>query len=35
MDLIDSFRDTKGARELIEETIVGYRNAYKEMGLLK
>ena len=35
MDLIDSFRDTQGARDLIEETIVGYRNAYKEMGLLK
>jgi len=35
MDLIDSFRDTAGARALIEETIVGYRDAYKEMGLIK
>jgi tripartite-type tricarboxylate transporter receptor subunit TctC len=35
MDLIDSFRDTQGTRELIEETIGGYRATYKEMGLIK
>jgi tripartite-type tricarboxylate transporter receptor subunit TctC len=35
MDLIDSFRDTQGSRELIEETMGVYRSAYKEMGLIK
>lgn len=35
MDLIDSFRDTEGTRKLIEETVAGYRSAYKAMGLLK
>lgn len=35
MDLVDSFRDTQGSRELIEETIGGYRAAYKEIGLIK
>jgi len=35
MDLIDSFRDTAGSRELIEETVGIYRAAYKKMGLLK
>jgi len=35
MDLIDSFRDTAGSRELIEDTVAGYRAAYKEIGLIK
>ncbi len=35
MDLIDSFRDTKGAIGLIDDTMQGYRLAYKEMGLIK
>lgn len=35
MDLIDSFRDTEGTRKLIDETVAGYRAAYKEMGLIK
>lgn len=35
MDLIDSFRDTAGSRDLIEDTIAGYRAAYKEIGLIK
>jgi len=35
MDLIDSFRDTEGSRELIEDTVGIYRAAYKQMGLLK
>ncbi|KAA3628474.1 MAG: tripartite tricarboxylate transporter substrate binding protein [Proteobacteria bacterium] len=33
MTLIESFRDTEGARELITTTIDQYRNVYKEMGL--
>ncbi len=35
MDLIDSFRDTEGARKLINETAASYRKTYKEMGLIK
>lgn len=35
MDLIDSFRDTEGSRKLIEETVAGYRAAYKAIGLIK
>jgi tripartite-type tricarboxylate transporter receptor subunit TctC len=35
MDLIDSFRDTKGAIELINQTAKGYKAVYKEMGLIK
>ena len=35
MDLIDSFRDTDGARRLITETIGIYRQTYKEVGLIK
>lgn len=33
MHLIESFRDTEGARELITATIGQYRDVYKEMGL--
>ncbi len=33
MTLIESFRDTDGARELITSTISQYRDVYKEMGL--
>ena len=33
MNLIESFRDTDGARELITATIEQYRAVYKEMGL--
>ena len=35
MDLIPSFRDTEGARTLINETMEIYRQTYKEMGLIK
>ena len=35
MDLIDSFRDTEGTRKLINETVEGYRSAYKAMGMIK
>ncbi len=35
MDLIDSFRDTEGAIQLIKSTKKGYRKVYKEMGLIK
>ena len=33
MTVIDSYRDTAGARELIKSSIIQYRNVYKEMGL--
>ena len=33
MTVIDSYRDTEGARELIRSSIIQYRNVYKEMGL--
>jgi len=33
MNLIESFRDTEGAQELITSTISQYRGVYKEMGL--
>lgn len=33
MNLIESFRDTDGAKELITSTIKQYRDVYKEMGL--
>ncbi len=33
MTLIESFRDTAGAKELITTTIGQYRDVYKEMGL--
>ena len=33
MTLIDSFRDTAGAKELITGTIAQYRAVYQEMGL--
>ena len=35
MDLIDSFRDTEGAKMLISETIEIYRETYKDLGLIK
>ena len=35
MDLIPSFRDTEGARKLINETMEIYKATYKEMGLVK
>jgi tripartite-type tricarboxylate transporter receptor subunit TctC len=34
MDLIPSFRDTEGARTLINETMEIYKATYKEMGLI-
>jgi hypothetical protein len=33
MNLIESYRDTEGAKELITATIAQYRDVYKEMGL--
>lgn len=33
MNLIESYRDTAGSRELITSTIQQYRDVYKEMGL--
>ncbi|MEM7209501.1 MAG: tripartite tricarboxylate transporter substrate binding protein [Pseudomonadota bacterium] len=33
MNLIESFRDTDGSKELITATISQYRDVYKEMGL--
>ena len=33
MTLIESFRDTEGARELINSTVTQYRDVYKAMGL--
>ena len=33
MTVIDSYRDTEGARKLIRSSINQYRNVYKEMGL--
>lgn len=35
MNLIDSYRDTAGAKELITKTIAQYRDVYKAMGLKK
>jgi tripartite-type tricarboxylate transporter receptor subunit TctC len=35
MDLIPSFRDTEGARKLIDETMEIYKATYKEMGLIQ
>ena len=35
MDLIPSFRDTEGARKLINDTMGVYKKVYKEMGLVK
>ncbi len=35
MDLIPSFRDTEGARMLINETMDVYKKVYMEMGLIK
>ncbi len=35
MNLIDSFRDTEGAIELINATAQIYRDTYKRMGLIK
>jgi hypothetical protein len=33
MTLIESFRDTQGSRDLINQTIAQYRDVYKSMGL--
>jgi tripartite-type tricarboxylate transporter receptor subunit TctC len=33
MTLIDSYRDTKGTRKLINNTVAQYRKVYKQMGL--
>ncbi|MBX2824908.1 MAG: tripartite tricarboxylate transporter substrate binding protein [Gammaproteobacteria bacterium] len=33
MTLIESFRDTDGARQLIDDTVAQYRGVYQEMGL--
>ena len=35
MDLINSFRDTDGAKALINETIKTYKQTYKELGLIR
>ena len=35
MDLIPSYRDTAGARELIAETMQMYKDTYKTMGLIQ
>jgi len=35
MDLIPSFRDTEGARKLINDTMGVYKKVYKEMGLIE
>jgi tripartite-type tricarboxylate transporter receptor subunit TctC len=35
MDLIPSFRDTAGAKKLINDTMEIYKATYKEMGLVK
>ncbi len=35
MDLIPSYRDTEGARKLINDTMGVYKKVYKEMGLVK
>ncbi len=34
MDLVDSFRDTDGARKLIKENIEIYRQTYNDLGLI-
>ncbi|MCH8091659.1 MAG: hypothetical protein IIC57_04865 [Proteobacteria bacterium] len=35
MHLIDSYRNTEGAKKLIEASIQTYRKVYKEIGLIK
>ena len=35
MNLIDSFRDTEGAIELINQTGEGYKKVYEELGLIQ
>lgn len=35
MDLVPSFRDTRAAQKLINETMKIYKKTYKEMGLIK
>ncbi|HEX6317933.1 MAG TPA: tripartite tricarboxylate transporter substrate binding protein [Burkholderiales bacterium] len=35
MDVIDSFRDRKGAIQLMKETATTYKKAYKELGITK
>ncbi len=34
MDLVDSFRDTDGARRLIKQNIEIYRQTYNDLGLI-
>ncbi|MDH3380779.1 MAG: tripartite tricarboxylate transporter substrate binding protein, partial [Gammaproteobacteria bacterium] len=34
MDLIPSFRDTEGAKMLINDTMEIYKQVYKDMGLV-
>jgi len=33
MTVIDSYRDTEGAKKLINATVNQYRDVYKKMGL--
>ncbi|MEB8385629.1 tripartite tricarboxylate transporter substrate binding protein [Rhodobacteraceae bacterium KMM 6894] len=35
MDLIDSYRDSEGAKELIDKSVESYKAIYKEIGLIK
>ncbi len=35
MHLIDSYRNSEGARKLIKDSIAAYREAYRELGLIK
>ena len=35
MTLIDSFRDTEGAKELINSTVNIYQTLYKDLGLIQ
>lgn len=35
MDLINSYRDTKSSRQLINDAVVTYTKVYKEIGLIK
>ncbi|WP_099867538.1 Bug family tripartite tricarboxylate transporter substrate binding protein [Pararhizobium haloflavum] len=35
MDLIDSFRDQEGTRQLINDTVATYQAIYEEMGILE
>ena len=35
MHLLDSYRDSEGARELMQESIETYRKAFKMMGIIR